>query len=119
MKYKIEQFEQIMNEKDSVIRKLKREIEINNERLDVLEKMTSTKDNVIGEIVVNLKKVEEKVDATIAMVDKKLKTVEVKIKKQYEKFTEDCFKVLEVKIDEECMGTGNHEIENEINDFFF
>ena len=107
-----------MNEKDSVLRKLKRKIEIINERLDVLEKMTSTKENVIGEIVANLKKKEEKVDATIARNDNKLETVEVKIKRQHEKFTEDCFKVLTVKIDEECMGTGNHEIENEINDFF-
>ena len=35
-----------------------------------------------------------------------------------EKFTEDCLKVLAVKIDEECLGTGNHDIENEIFDFF-
>ena len=115
---KIKEFEKVIDEKDSVIRKLKKEIETNNERLDKLETVIVNKEKLIEEIVDNLNKVKEKVDTITTMNIDKIEAMEVKMKIQNEKFTEECFKVLAVKIDEECMGIGNHEIENEIIEYF-
>ena len=98
--------ENVVNEKDSIIRKIRNEIETNIERLDVLEKMLTKKENIIEEIYDMLKNVKEKVDSIDKINDDKVKALEMNIKKQNKEYTDHCIKVLAAKTDEVCMGEG-------------
>ena len=64
-------------------------IEINNERLDVLERIIVTKNMVIEHIPENLKKVTEKIDTIKMLNEDKRKTMKVNMRKHYEGFTEE------------------------------
>ena len=82
------------------------------------EKIINIKENKIKEISEKLTQINEIVDSFESIADEKIEALEIKMIVQNKKFTEQCVKVLAVKVDEICLGLGSHEIEEEIMDFF-
>ena len=115
---KIDTLEKVVDEKDSLIRKLKIETEENKVRLDMLEKDVKIKENIMKEMLEKVNQISEKFATFERLGDEKIKALEVDIKVHSEKFTEHCLKVLAVKVDEICIGSGYNLIETEIIEFF-
>ena len=82
------------------------------------EKIINIKENKIKEISEKLTQINEIVDSFESIADEKIKALEIKMKVQNRKFTEQCVKVLAAKVDEICMGLESHVVEEEIIDFF-
>ena len=110
--------ENVINEKDSEIRKLENKIEANKVKVDELEKKNTIKENKIEEILEQIIQVNEKVKTIETVNDIKTEALEAKLNAQNKAFTEQCCKVLAVKVDEICLGEGTTEVENAIIDFF-
>ena len=96
-----------------------RDVNINvlTEKIKYFEKTSAEKDE---EIENRLAEIDEKRETATfeKLSDDKIKALEVDIKVHSEKFTEHCLKVLAVKVDEICIGSGYNLIEKEIIEFF-